>query len=130
MITRFRVLLLALFAGVSAQPVVAATTVFVNVNVVPMDEERVLPAQTVVVVDGRIRAIGPVDAVPVPKQAAIVDGTDRFLMPGLAEMHAHVTAKQRFRAPRNAVRRQWSNDDSRHARAAIAPRVAPPVAGR
>ena len=69
---------------------------FVNVNVVPMDREAVLAAQTVVIDDDRIVAIGPVDSVPVPKQAVVVDGTDRFLLPGLAEMHAHVTAESGF----------------------------------
>ncbi len=70
----------------------ADTTVFVNVNVVPMSSEQVLQQQSVVVVDGMIVEIGDVDSVPVPKGAMIVDGTDRFLMPGLAEMHAHVTS--------------------------------------
>ena len=69
----------------------ADTTVFVNVNIVPMSTAEVLTQQSLLVVDGRIAHIGPVDAVPVPKGATVVDGTDRFLMPGLAEMHAHVT---------------------------------------
>jgi hypothetical protein len=68
----------------------AASTAFLNVNVVPMTEDRVIEAQTVIVVDGRITVIGDVDTVPVPEDATVVDGTDRFLMPGLAEMHAHV----------------------------------------
>jgi hypothetical protein len=49
-----------------------------------------LPAQTVVVDKGRIVAVGSVDSVPVPEDVQVVDGTDRYLMPGLAEMHAHV----------------------------------------
>lgn len=65
-------------------------TAFVNVNVVPMSTETVLEQRTVVVHDGQIVAIGPVDEVPIPEDAEVVDGTDRFLMPGLAEMHAHV----------------------------------------
>ncbi|MDH3265598.1 MAG: amidohydrolase family protein [Gammaproteobacteria bacterium] len=68
----------------------AAETVFLNVNIVPMTSESVLAGQTVVVADGVIVAIGDVDRVPLPKGAQIVDGTDRFLLPGLAEMHAHV----------------------------------------
>lgn len=68
----------------------AAATAFVNVNVVPMTTDSVVNNQTVVVEDGIIAAIGDVESVPVPKGAIIVDGTDRFLLPGLAEMHAHV----------------------------------------
>lgn len=69
----------------------AETTAIVNVNVVPMTGETVIKAQTVLVRDGLIAAIGDVDTVGVPQAAVIVDGTDRFLMPGLTEMHAHVT---------------------------------------
>ncbi|MDJ0907446.1 MAG: amidohydrolase family protein [Woeseiaceae bacterium] len=68
----------------------AAATAFLNVNVIPMTEERVIAAQTVIIEDGVITQIGPVDAVPLPEGIEVVDGTDRFLMPGLAEMHAHV----------------------------------------
>lgn len=68
----------------------AAGTAFVNVNVVPMTSETVVAQQTVVIENGHIVAIGPVDDVPIPEKAMVIDGTDRYLMPGLAEMHAHV----------------------------------------
>jgi imidazolonepropionase-like amidohydrolase len=68
----------------------AASTAIINVNVVPMHAEIIIPAQTVVIEDGLISAIGGVDKTPVPEGAEFVDGTDRYLMPGLVEMHAHV----------------------------------------
>ncbi len=71
-------------------PLAGAATGIVNVHVVPMTSDTVLLNQTVVVENGRITAVGPVDSVRVPEGADLVDGTDRFLMPGLAEMHAHV----------------------------------------
>ncbi len=71
-----------------------ATTAFVNVNVVPMTSPEVLRAQTVIVDAGRIRVVGPVDRVSVPEDATIVDGTDRYLMPGLADMHAHIPRRE------------------------------------
>ena len=80
-----------LLAIVIAGPVSAATA-FVNVNVIPMTTERVLAGQTVIVDGGVITAIGAVDEVRVPPGTTVVDGTDRFLMPGLGEMHAHVPA--------------------------------------
>lgn len=73
-----------------AQALLAQPTAFVNVNVVPMTSETVIEQQTVVVDNGVIEAIGHVDQVPIPEGSKIVDGTDRYLMPGLAEMHAHV----------------------------------------
>ena len=83
-------LLIGLLVFLVPSIVVAEPTAIVNVNVVPMTSETVLVNQTVVVEAGRITAVGPVDRVRVPEGATLVDGTDRFLMPGLAEMHAHV----------------------------------------
>ena len=80
------------FGAIATNLCFAETTVIVNVNVVPMSSEVVVTQQSVVVVDDKISTIGHVDTVPVPVGAAIVDGTDRFLIPGLAEMHAHVTS--------------------------------------
>ena len=68
----------------------AASTAFVNVNVVPMSTDEILHERTVVVTDGRIAVIGKVDEVSLPVDAEVVDGTDRYLMPGLTEMHGHV----------------------------------------
>lgn len=83
--------LFLVFVGLYATATVeAAATAFVNVNVIPMTTETVVEGQTVVVENGLIAAIGDVDFVPVPKGAKVVDGTDRFLIPGLAEMHGHV----------------------------------------
>ncbi len=63
---------------------------FTNVHVVPMDQERVVRDQTVIVGDGRIVAIGAAGAAELPPNATIVDGQGGYLLPGLAEMHAHV----------------------------------------
>jgi imidazolonepropionase-like amidohydrolase len=57
-----------------------------------MDSERVLAGQTVVVRDGRIVAVGPRARVTVPAGAVRIDGRGKFLMPGLVDMHAHLSA--------------------------------------
>jgi imidazolonepropionase-like amidohydrolase len=67
-----------------------ATYAFVNVNVIPMDSERVLEDHTVVVRDGRIAAVGPAATTEVPAGATRIDGRGRYLLPGLAEMHGHL----------------------------------------
>ncbi len=67
---------------------------FVGVDVLPMDSERVLADQTVVVDGGRIVAMGPVATTPVPAGALRIEGDGRFLMPGLAEMHGHIPPPQ------------------------------------
>jgi imidazolonepropionase-like amidohydrolase len=84
-------LLLSGILSVLLAPIVAAEPLaFINVNVVPMSSELVLRQQTVLIDGDRIVAIGDVDEVPIPEQATLIDGTDRYLAPGLAEMHAHV----------------------------------------
>lgn len=68
----------------------AETIAFVDVNVVPMDTERVLEHHTVLVRDGRIAAVGRAGKeVALPDDAVRIDGRGRYLMPGLADMHAH-----------------------------------------
>ena len=73
--------------GLAQEP---ETTAFVNVNVIPMDTERVLENQTVIVEGDRITAIGPVDEVMVSEGAEIIEGNGAYLMPGLADMHNHL----------------------------------------
>jgi imidazolonepropionase-like amidohydrolase len=77
-------------ASALATSALADTTAFLNVNVIRMAQDRVEPGRTVVVEDGVITVIGPVDLVALPKGTAVVDGTDRYLIPGLTEMHAHI----------------------------------------
>ena len=68
----------------------AQTTAFVGVNVIPMDRERVLANQTVIVRSGVIAEIGDAGKVKVPKDAIKVDGSGKYLIPGLVDMHTHL----------------------------------------
>src|SRR5687768_1847642 len=68
----------------------AQTTAFVGVNVIPMDRERVITNQTVIIRNGLIAEIGDARKVRVPRDAVRVDATDRFLIPGLVDMHTHL----------------------------------------
>lgn len=75
-------------AAEPAPPASPRSVAFVHVNVVPMDSERVLRDQTVVVDGNRIVAIGA--AIEPPPRAAIIDGGGTaYLSPGLADMHTH-----------------------------------------
>jgi imidazolonepropionase-like amidohydrolase len=67
-----------------------ATIAIENVNVVPMDREAVLPDQTVMVRDGKIVSVAPASEANVPAFATRIDGTGKYLMPGLADMHVHL----------------------------------------
>ncbi|MCW5911804.1 MAG: amidohydrolase family protein [Cyclobacteriaceae bacterium] len=62
--------------------------VFTSVNVVPMDTETILTDQTVIIKDGKVQAIGK--NLKYSKNALVINAKDKYLIPGLAEMHAHV----------------------------------------
>jgi dihydroorotase-like cyclic amidohydrolase len=71
-----------------------APVAFVNVTVVPMDRGELLPGQTVVIRDGRVAEIGRASSVKVPADSRRVDGSAKYLMPGLADAHFHLQANE------------------------------------
>jgi len=79
-------------ALMAASPLAAqsAPVAFTNATVLTMDGDRRLTNHTVIVRDGKIAALGPSASTPVPAGAQRIDARGKFLMPGLAEMHAHV----------------------------------------
>ena len=84
-------LVLAVILPVSAATIQSSeTTAFVNVNVIPMDSERVLEAQTLIVTGDRIVEIGAANEVNVPPDAQVIDGTGKYLIPGLTDTHFHI----------------------------------------
>ena len=69
-----------------ANPIVA----FEHVKAIPMDNERMLADQTVIVREGIIDEIGASGEVRVPPGAQRIDGTGKYLLPGLVDMHVHI----------------------------------------
>lgn len=70
----------------------AETVVFTDVNVVPMDAERVIRHTKVIVTDGVISSVGI--KAKLPAGTPVVDGKGAWLVPGLADMHNHVTTRE------------------------------------
>ena len=77
-------------AGSQVAPKPAGTFAFVDVNVVPMNSDRILPHQTVIVRNGRISMCDDVRNVLVPEEAFRINGEGLYLLPGLADMHVHL----------------------------------------
>jgi hypothetical protein len=63
-----------------------------HVRLFDSEQATVRLDQTVVIQGERITVAGPFAAVRVPKDAEIVDGTGKTLLPGLFDMHAHAQA--------------------------------------
>jgi imidazolonepropionase-like amidohydrolase len=80
-----------ILAALLAFPALAQTVVFRNVNVIPMTSNKVAAKQTVVVTDGKIASIlGEGAMVKLPEGTTVIDGSGKYLIPGLAEMHGHI----------------------------------------
>jgi hypothetical protein len=69
---------------------------FVHVTVIDVSGGPSLPDTTVVVEGGRIVRVGRAPEIDLPKGASIIDGTGRFLIPGLWDMHVHVSHEDVF----------------------------------
>lgn len=67
-----------------------AGVAFVNVNVLPMDRDVVVPNQIVVVRGETIVTIGDLTDTELPPGALVVDGGGRYLIPGLYDLYTHV----------------------------------------
>ncbi len=61
-----------------------------NVNVIPMTDETVLPGRTVFIRDGRIALISDSRHAATARATKVIDGGNAYLIPGLADMHAHL----------------------------------------
>jgi imidazolonepropionase-like amidohydrolase len=62
-----------------------------HIAVIDTSGGRVLPDSTVIISEKRVAAVEPSSAITIPRGAKVVDGTGKFLIPGLADMHLHLT---------------------------------------
>jgi imidazolonepropionase-like amidohydrolase/Tol biopolymer transport system component len=69
----------------------AGVTALVGATVISMNGDEVIPNATVVVDRNRIVAVGPAASVAVPAGARRVDVAGKWIMPGIVDVHAHVS---------------------------------------
>lgn len=65
-------------------------TCFLNVNVLTMKSPSLLAGRMVLIEDGLIHDVVSAAAARAPEGAQIIDGTGRYLLPGLVDMHVHL----------------------------------------
>ena len=75
----------------------ASELAITNVTVIDGTGEPNAPNQTVLVKDGRIVLVADAAAATVPPDAARVDGTGKFLMPGWIDAHIHLIGAGQWR---------------------------------
>ncbi|MCZ6717948.1 MAG: amidohydrolase family protein [Gammaproteobacteria bacterium] len=80
-----------LWTLVGCQPVQeSGGLVFVGVNIVDVNQGQILADYSVVIEGNRIVEVGPSAQVNPPARVQVVDGSGRYLMPGLWDMHTHL----------------------------------------
>jgi hypothetical protein len=89
-------LLSIVVTGMFAASVAADTIAITDVSVLPMDAERVLTHQTLLIAGDRIVAMGDARQVRLPRGARVIDGRGKFVLPGLADMHVHLSTPREF----------------------------------
>lgn len=77
-------------APASRTPLAPGSFAITGVNLISMTSDKVLANATVVVRDGRIVDAGPGSRVKAPAGSRVIDGRGKYLIPGLADMHAHL----------------------------------------
>ena len=65
-------------------------TAFVGANIIPMDGSDMVEGGTVIVEGDRITAVFSSGEMEPPEGAEVIDASGQYLIPGLAEMHAHI----------------------------------------
>jgi imidazolonepropionase-like amidohydrolase len=96
-------LLFVVFALAHLPSASAQVTAITRVTLIDGSGTAPLDNATIVMEQGRIRDIGPSAHVAVPPDATVVDGTGRFVVPGIINGHGHVGP-----APRDPQLRQYA----------------------
>ena len=77
-------------AGKASPSIGGRSLAVIDVTLIPMGSDSLVPRQSVIIRDGLIAEIGPAAAVRIPPDAQRVDGSGRYLMPGLTDAHVHL----------------------------------------
>ncbi len=84
---------LLVFISCETAPSPDASVVFKDVHVLSMEDDEIESGQTVMVYEGEVTWVGPSGEPRIPDDAEVIEG-DYYIMPGLAEMHAHIPSTQ------------------------------------
>src|ERR1700693_6059931 len=81
--------------GRTQQATSSYTLAITHVTVINLNGEPPKPEMTVLVRAGRVSIIGETGQTQIPENATQFDGTGKFLIPGLWDMHVHILAPER-----------------------------------
>ena len=84
---------------IARQPAQDASWALTHVTVIDATGGPARPDMTVLIRNGRIGALGKYGSIEIPKQAQVVDATGKSLVPGLWDMHVHLSVATQASLP-------------------------------
>ena len=81
--------IMLLFCSCSSPP--SPSLAITHVTLIDATGAAPKPDMTVFIADGTIAAIGPSSSLSIPRKTKTLDATGKFLIPGLVDMHVHLT---------------------------------------
>ncbi len=88
-------IIIALLFAQSKQAAAPRPLVITHITIINVTGAQVQPDMTVVIAGDRIAEIGKTEELILPQDAKVVDGTGKFLIPGLWDMHVHTLRESR-----------------------------------
>ena len=76
--------------SVLSLPLSSSPLVIKEVSIISPKTKKVIPNQTIIIIDGKINTIGPSGKISIPPNGQVIEGKGKFLIPGIAELHAHI----------------------------------------
>jgi imidazolonepropionase-like amidohydrolase len=90
-VSTFILVLLAILASCSCSSAPPPSLAILHVTLIDATGAAAMPDTTVFIADEKIAAIGPSMSMSIPRGTKTLDATGEFLIPGLMDMHAHLT---------------------------------------
>jgi imidazolonepropionase-like amidohydrolase len=88
---------LGIIANAMLVPALAQTLAVTNVTILDVEDGTRRTGQTLVIKNDRISKVGPSAEIKTPKDAELIDGTGKYLIPGLWDMHVHSHREARWK---------------------------------
>jgi imidazolonepropionase-like amidohydrolase len=80
-----------LLASCSSQPTSTPSLAITHATVIDATGAAPHPDTTVLISNQQITVVAPSSSIAIPRGAQVLDATGKFLIPGLADMHVHLT---------------------------------------
>lgn len=82
-------LLLTIHALLASVTIFSQQTIITNVNLIDVNKGIIVPAQTIVINGEKVEQVASVAKIKPARDAQLIDGSGKYLMPGMTDAHIH-----------------------------------------